>query len=149
MVRKFLLAFNLLILVFSLVQCSSEDSESETTVEANFVSLWDNGLNTCGACHDGVSDDSIGDLDPNIYDLSTKASWEVLKNKTPAQGAGGCSYLGNVPVDSVIAQSVVQFDSVGACESETYNFHFEKSAIPTAPGFADALKKWLTDGANF
>ena len=151
MKRSLLLLFKITLLCLLITHCSSEDSDSDSTtpVEANFNSLWDNGFKNCGSCHDGQSDESIAELDPNIYDLSTKASFENLKNLSHDQAAAGCTYLGEVPLDSVIAQSVIDFGNVGACNSESYNFQFEKGASPSASGFADALKQWLEAGAQF
>ncbi len=148
---KSLLVFNIILFSFFLSQCSSDDEspESAAPVEANFNSLWDNGFNKCGSCHEGVSDDSIEALDPNVYDLSTKANFEALANKSPDSANSDCTYLGPVPIDSSIAQSIIEFENSGACNTESYNIHFENNAIPTANGFATALKTWLEAGASF
>ena len=151
MIKSLLLVLNIFIISFFVSQCSSDEEspESAAPVEANFNSLWDNGFNKCGSCHDGVSDDSIEALDPNVYNLTTKANFEALKNISHDSAAEGCTYLGPVPVDSSIAQSVINFENGGACDTESYNFHFENNAIPTANGFATALQEWLEAGAPF
>ena len=81
MKRSLLLLFKITLLCLLITHCSSEDSDSDssTPVEANFNSLWDNRFKT--VVH--VTTVKVMNLlpsDPNIYDLSTKASFENLKD---------------------------------------------------------------------
>jgi hypothetical protein len=151
MSRSLLLVINIFILSIFMSHCSSDDgsSESAAPVEATFNSLWDNGFNKCGSCHDGESDEAIAELDPNIYKLTTKADFEALTNISHDRASAGCTYLGQVPKDASIAQSVIKFEDSGACENESYNVHFESGAVPSANGFSSALSQWLEAGAPF
>ena len=130
------------------MQCSDDSDDSSTPVEATFDSLWANGLNTCGSCHNGVDPD-IEAADPNVSDLSTRESFEALKTATHDNAAAGCTYLDSTPQNSSIAQSVIDYDDKAPCENYSYNTHAESGAIPTAEGFAVALESWLQQGAPF